>query len=547
MKNIDIEAMIDGILSEIKKWYKEISGNSGSALQGYQVGVQVYTICAAFLTGGAMTAGKYSKLGTKFLEGVKTNRSPGDLVAAARGWVVNGLEDIPSKGKKAQINNQAIKCKILGNGCFVKNTPVLMAGNTFAKSGKTYALAAAMPFMAMPIQEVPLLSWTVAHETVNEQINFIASMDDDLYLGLLNEDPYTSDQQRQRDTYELNDTDWYSVSFEQVDGTSKCHFALHDEWIKRQGYETDKVIILNLPEQGINGPFRVTAIKHIIPQKKPEGDAGDGYDWKPVTGLFEHQSNQIYNINFDNGESLGVTYQHPIYSTTTGNWKMAGELEIGEEVLTKLGNTKVVSTTKKEGPETVYNLEVKELHNFLVGESGIVVHNACWDYAEKIVSGAISTAEIWEMKGFPAIFKRGGIIEQIIRKGKYTKGKGWGYTGVGEGGLGKTNFWLIDFFKGNRVVSLKSTTVKNGPDWATSNAQHIRDLSTRKIQGSFPNCKPGSNCINPSNVIDNVTEAELHIVVEKLSEINKNDWITAIKSKLPVGEKDNIIVTITEL
>ena len=266
-----------------------------------------------------------------------------------------------------------------------KDTPVLMA-NTYQNTNqnrfkisnaKSLAVAAAMPIVAVPIQDVQLLDYAVAHETVNEQNNLIASTDEDLYMGLLDGDPYTSPQQKQRDKYELNDDDWYSVSFEQVDGTSKCHFALHDDLIKKQGYESEKVVNLNLPEQGINGPFRVTAIKHIIPQKKPTEDAGDGYDWKPVTGLFEHQSNQVYEISFDNGEKLGVTYQHPIYSVSEGDWRLAGELEVEEEVLTNSGNAKVVSSTKKEGSETVYNLEIKELHNFLVGNQGAVVHNAC--------------------------------------------------------------------------------------------------------------------------------------------------------------------------
>ena len=137
-----------------------------------------------------------------------------------------------------------------------------MAGNTVGRSSKMYVAAAMMPLVALPIDDAPLLGWAEAHETVNVQNNLIASTDEDLYLGLLNEDPYTSDQQRQRDKYELNDTDWYSVSFEQVGvygdaatsgiaGTSKCHFALHDNWIQKQGYEIDKVVILNLPEQGI--------------------------------------------------------------------------------------------------------------------------------------------------------------------------------------------------------------------------------------------------------------------------------------------------------
>ena len=263
-----------------------------------------------------------------------------------------------------------------------KDTPVLVDRNAISKSGRVYALAAGLPFMAMPIQEVPLLGWTVANETVNEQNNLIASTDEDLYMGLLDGDPYNSPLQKQRDKYELTDEDWYSVSFDQVDGTSKCQFALTDDWITKKGYENEKIVSLNWPEQGINGPFRITSIKHIIPQKKPEGDAGDGFDWKPITGLFEHQSDQVYNISFENGEELGVTYQHPVYSVTAGDWKLAGQLEVGENVLTKEGEATITSSIKKGGSETVYNLEVQKLHNFLVGESGIVVHNSCTNLIE---------------------------------------------------------------------------------------------------------------------------------------------------------------------
>jgi len=270
----------------------------------------------------------------------------------------------------------------------VANKNYNTSSNPFSISNaKSLAVAAAMPIVAVPIQDVQLLDYAVAHETVNAGFGLTASVDDDIYLGLLGEDPYTSDQQRERDDYEINNTDWYSVSFEQVlgdlvlpNGGSKCHLALYDDWIVKHDYQLGAVIRLNLPEQGINGPFKITSIKHIIPQKKPEGDAGDGYDWKPITALFEHQSNQVYEISFDNGEELGVTYQHPIYSVTKGDWRLAGELEIGEKVLTKAGETVVVKSEKKEESETVYNLEVKELHNFLVGDSGIVVHNGCGNF-----------------------------------------------------------------------------------------------------------------------------------------------------------------------
>ena len=273
-----------------------------------------------------------------------------------------------------------------------KDTPVLMANNYQntnqnrfkISNAKSLAVAAAMPIVAVPIQDVQLLDYAVAHETVNSTYGLTANVYDDIYLGLT-EDPYTSDQQRERDQYELDDENWNEVVFEEVNGSSTAKLALHSEWIKQNACRIDRVVNLDLPEQGISGPFKITSIKHIIPQKKPvDDDKTDDYNYRPVTALFTHESNQVYTIDFDNGEQLGVTYQHPIYSTTAGDWKLAGELEIGEEVLTKSGNTKVVNSSQKEGSETVYNLEIKELHNFLVGKSGVVVHN---NYMQNLLKG----------------------------------------------------------------------------------------------------------------------------------------------------------------
>ena len=135
---------------------------------------------------------------------------------------------------------------------------------------------------------------------------------------------------------------------------------------------------MNLPEQGISGPFRITSIKHIIPQKKPvDEDPNDDYEYKPVTGLFIHHSDQVHNINFSNNETLGVTAPHPIFSTTHNDWRLAGDLEVGVKVLTYHGEVTVTNTEKKAGSEAVYNIEVKDLHNFLVGDVGVVVHNGC--------------------------------------------------------------------------------------------------------------------------------------------------------------------------
>ncbi len=143
---------------------------------------------------------------------------------------------------------------------------------------------AAMPLVTVPIQEVQLLDYAVAHKTVNSTYGLTASTDDDIYRGLMDKAPYTSDQQRARDKYELNNTDWHEVVFEEIQGSSIAKLALHKDRIQKQGYKTEKVVILNLPEQGINGEFRITAIKHILPQKKPECDAGSVMPVMATTG-----------------------------------------------------------------------------------------------------------------------------------------------------------------------------------------------------------------------------------------------------------------------
>ncbi|HRI02088.1 MAG TPA: polymorphic toxin-type HINT domain-containing protein, partial [Saprospiraceae bacterium] len=72
---------------------------------------------------------------------------------------------------------------------------------------------------------------------------------------------------------------------------------------------------------------------------------------------------------------FGVLTQFLLFSTTYNDWRLAGELGVGEKVLAYHGEATVTNTEKKVGSEAVYNLEVKDLHNFLVGDLGVVVHN----------------------------------------------------------------------------------------------------------------------------------------------------------------------------
>jgi hypothetical protein len=64
---------------------------------------------------------------------------------------------------------------------------------------------------------------------------------------------------------------------------------------------------------------------------------------------------------------------------------------VGEEVLALEGNTRLRSKVHEHTVQPVYNLEVKDLHNFLVGDIGVMVHNGCWSSKlQKYGSGAVA-------------------------------------------------------------------------------------------------------------------------------------------------------------
>lgn len=430
---------------------------------GHIVGGILFEIVINFFTAGS---GNVAKLGSKGLTEIFSKlKNPSEISDLIRkSWKKGGFKEL--------------KCTILGKGCFIKNTPVLMAGNSIGRSGKTYAMAAAMPFAMMPVDEVPLLSYALAHKSVNPGYTIAgsagaetASNDDGIYMGLINVytesyrsgDPYTSAEQKQRDLCEINDTDWHSVRFEQVGGTSVCHLALHSDWIKSRNYAVDAIVDMNLPEQGISGPFRITSIKHILPQKKPESDPGDDYAWRPVTGLFTHVSADVHTIKFSNNESIGVTAPHPIFSTTYNDWRLAGALEVGEQVLTYHGEATVASNEKKSGSEVVYNLEVKDLHNFLVGDAGVVVHNSCWrEYLDLFFKASIGkwvrkkvTGKQWvdyiEESGLPDV----GEIQQLENLGSKLQKR---MIGLNKSKVNNTPFPGIDgLIDGGNPLSLKTS------------------------------------------------------------------------------------------
>ena len=108
----------------------------------------------------------------------------------------------------------------------------------------------------------------------------------------------------------------------------------------------------------------------------PTDVVGDG---RLVTGTFEHSSGEVLNL-FIAGEAtpIGSTANHPFWSEDRQDFVQAGSLEPGEHLRLADGRTTTLERAEPIAEQLpVYNLEVDGEHVYYVGESGVLVHNAC--------------------------------------------------------------------------------------------------------------------------------------------------------------------------
>jgi hypothetical protein len=115
---------------------------------------------------------------------------------------------------------------------------------------------------------------------------------------------------------------------------------------------------------------------------------------KPVINTFNRTTDLLVKIGID-GDIIAATPEHPFYAN--GDWKAAGLLETGDDILLFSGKLANVKEVKYEGahapiemvdtifeePEIidensikVFNFEVEGWHTYFVGRLGVLVHNA---------------------------------------------------------------------------------------------------------------------------------------------------------------------------
>jgi Pretoxin HINT domain len=197
----------------------------------------------------------------------------------------------------------------------------------------------------------------------------------------VNPDPYTSADQKALDKLDYSSIEMQTVtlSMPKSNGSiSTIELLRPTAWLETQGIAAiGKSTYLHLSEMDLEGFATVTDLAHFRVSKS---NTASEEEWASglVTGVFKHIANSVYQLKYSNGDSLGATATHPLYSLDRQQFIPTEDIKVGEHLLSKSGIITVVSKTYDPTPQEVYNLEVGQWHNFLVGVGGVVVHNGCF-------------------------------------------------------------------------------------------------------------------------------------------------------------------------
>lgn len=94
------------------------------------------------------------------------------------------------------------------------------------------------------------------------------------------------------------------------------------------------------------------------------------------------------------------------YSFRNHDFISASDLKIKEQILAKNGTVAVTSHQISNRTQSVYNLEVRNKHNFLVGDCGVAVHNSYWPDAKELAKILNTTVKDYHDNIKPVIKKQ---------------------------------------------------------------------------------------------------------------------------------------------
>ena len=103
---------------------------------------------------------------------------------------------------------------------------------------------------------------------------------------------------------------------------------------------------------------------------------------EPVTALTPLHPSSLLEVRLEGQQTpLRPSINHPFWvkrgNAQDGSWLRADKMQVGDFVQSVQGAwRRVVAITPLPGQETVYNFTVAKDHDYFVGETGFLVHNA---------------------------------------------------------------------------------------------------------------------------------------------------------------------------
>ncbi|GAB2636918.1 polymorphic toxin-type HINT domain-containing protein [Psychrobacter pocilloporae] len=169
------------------------------------------------------------------------------------------------------------------------------------------------------------------------------------------------------------------------------------------------------------------------------------YGYRPIVDTFSLDNKEIYEVvvrdNHGKLETYQTTEEHPFWVVDTG-WLPASLLQIGMTLVNRDDKAvlTVVSQSKLDKTDTVYNFEVEEFHTYHIGEFGTWVHNSC---IEKVLP-SVKSFEQARNKAFDLIEEVApmGSSKPVI--GRLKTSKGYGQV-VGRESLDGKVRWRLDY------------------------------------------------------------------------------------------------------
>jgi RHS repeat-associated protein len=137
-------------------------------------------------------------------------------------------------------------------------------------------------------------------------------------------------------------------------------------FVRREGEHT----YLVLPEIEFEGDVVVAKIGAPTPIESGVGC--------PILTKYSRLSSRVLTLQLARPSApIGTTATHPFFSQDRGAWVHAGDLRVGEHVVTWSGSSVVAELAYAGRVERVFNLEVGLAHTYLVGDRLAWVHNTC--------------------------------------------------------------------------------------------------------------------------------------------------------------------------